>query len=604
MPSETGGGSGGSSGKGSSSKSSSSSSSEKAESEFERLYKYHQHLLAMDAESVDAYLAWLNDAYQKAYKQGEIELDDYYKYQEEVYKGLKDLFIDHLDDVEHEISMRENYDGESDNIIALYKGLMKDIEKEIAAARAQGLDDTDDYIQDLQSRWQDYGQAIADIETEATDNAKDAIDKLIEYRIDMLKQDIESEKDALDKKLDYLSEFYDKQKEMLQDQYDEEKRLEEQSEKRKAVSDIRAELSMLENDNSAWAQKRKLELQAELSDAEGELADFEKESALDKALNAIDEAYNSQEAQLEREMEALDEKLNDPNALYNQALNDIRNNSKNQLYYQMLMYNRQYGDGKDETVKELWESTYGALDEYEKMFGELYKGVDLKNETGYKPTTTTSNTSSNKKHITTTTTTTKPTTTETKKENKPSLIEGSYVKVKSGTRWYDDSYGGGNSGTARAGTIKYINTRGSHPYNIDGLGWVKKSDIVGYASGTKHATEGLHELYEQGSETLFVSSDGNKYRILNDEDKVLNTKATNFLYDFANGNGEILTKLIQSAFGSGLLDGIKQPVIQNDITMGDIVVQGNASERTVSEIRRAQRENIDYILKEFTRLNK
>lgn len=66
---------------------------------------------------------------------------------------------------------------------------------------------------------------------------------------------------------------------------------------------------------------------------------------------------------------------------------------------------------------------------------------------------------------------------------KPSLNTGSYVDVKAGTRWYADSYGGGSSGIARGGKIAYVNTRGSHPYNIGGLGWIKKSDIVGYDTG-------------------------------------------------------------------------------------------------------------------------
>ena len=67
--------------------------------------------------------------------------------------------------------------------------------------------------------------------------------------------------------------------------------------------------------------------------------------------------------------------------------------------------------------------------------------------------------------------------------SKPSLSVGSSVKVKSGAKWYANSYGGGSSGNARAGKIKYINLNGSYPYNIDGLGWVKKSSIVGYDTG-------------------------------------------------------------------------------------------------------------------------
>ena len=52
-----------------------------------------------------------------------------------------------------------------------------------------------------------------------------------------------------------------------------------------------------------------------------------------------------------------------------------------------------------------------------------------------------------------------------------------------GGTYYYDSYGTNPSGRARSGTIKYINPKGSHPYNIEGLGWVKKTDIVGYNKG-------------------------------------------------------------------------------------------------------------------------
>ena len=64
----------------------------------------------------------------------------------------------------------------------------------------------------------------------------------------------------------------------------------------------------------------------------------------------------------------------------------------------------------------------------------------------------------------------------------PSLTKGSYVSVKPGTKWYADSYGGGSWGYARAGSIKYTSS-GPYGYNIDGLGWIRKTDIVGYDTG-------------------------------------------------------------------------------------------------------------------------
>lgn len=593
-----------------SAKSSASKSKSKEETWFEKQLAEHQHLVAMEKETQAEYLAWLSKAYPQAYQEGIIELNDFYKYQEEVFEGLRDIFRDNLGDIEHEISMRENYEGEEKKIISLYKGLMSDVEKEIAKARAQGLTDEDDYIQELQEKWQDYANAIKDIREEIEEAAKDALDEMIDYRVDMLKQEIEDEKDALDKKLDNLKEFYDKQKEMLQDKYDEEKYLEDQAEKRKSVSDIKGELAMLENDDSAWAQKRKLELTEELTDAEKDLADFEKENALDKALDAIDEVYNSQEAQLQREMDALDEKLNDPNALFNQALEDIKNNSKNQLYYQMLMYNRQYGDGNDETVKKLWEDTYGALNDYEKLFGKLYKGVDLKNETGVKDDkgwddekvsgTNPDNKPKDPPKTTTTTTTTQSTA--------PSLSSGSTVTIKkTATHFGSKSKGVKMASFVPGGSYTVYQTSGNQVLigrNGVYTGWVNKSDIVGYASGTKHATAGLHELFEQGDEYIFSASDGSRYRMFSGGEKVLNAKATEFLYDFANSGGDVLAQMLKNVFGGTGLDGITPTVINNEINMGDIIVRGSADTKTVSEIRRAQRESVDFMLKEFTKLNK
>ena len=67
--------------------------------------------------------------------------------------------------------------------------------------------------------------------------------------------------------------------------------------------------------------------------------------------------------------------------------------------------------------------------------------------------------------------------------SKPDLKIGTTVSVKPGTRWYYDSYGTNPSGTARGGKITYTNLKGSHPYNIEGLGWIRKQDIVGYSKG-------------------------------------------------------------------------------------------------------------------------
>ena len=185
-------------GKNSGKNSSSNSSKDDEETWFERQYKDHKHWLAMDKESTEEYLNWLDGAYKRAYEEGIIDIDEYYKYQEEVYKGMQDLFKDYLNDIDHEVSLLEGAAGNSDEIIALVSKAMAEIEKELADARAAGLDENGDYIQYLEQQWAEYSQIVIDLREQAEAESESTIDDLVEYRIDMLKKEIVSSVENVD----------------------------------------------------------------------------------------------------------------------------------------------------------------------------------------------------------------------------------------------------------------------------------------------------------------------------------------------------------------------------------------------------------------------
>lgn len=596
---------GGKSGSGTGSGGGKSKTDGKEDNWFIKQYKLNNHLINMCQEEMSDYLEWLAWALPKAYDEGIVELDDYRKYQEELFSKLQDSFKDYLSDVEHEIDMRSQFEGETNNILSLYKQLMGDIEKEIAAARAQGLTDNDDYIQNLQSKWVDYADAVKDIEDEALENAKDATDKLIDYRQKMLKQEISDEKDGLKKKLDNLKDFYDKQKEMLKDARDEEKYLDEQAEKRQSVTDIQAQLAQLEYDNSAWAQKRKAELRKQLADAQKELTDFEKDHALDETLNFLDKSYEAQEEQINAEMEQLDNLLNDPEALYNRALADISGDTS-KLYEEMLEYNRRHGTGNDADVESEYGEAYAALLRYHDLNGEWYGGVQLPNATGYTTPSGSWNTETISGYA-------NPTTVQ---KQTPDRTYGMTSSSDKSTKKKSTTISGVDKDrldAARAADTKEfpeivkpaavpdkfkVVLSDAKPGKLDR--WVLQKA----ASGTSNAKRGLSMVDELGPEWLFTSSSGNKYRIFSGGEKVLNAKATEFLYNFANNGGEVLSRFFQNLVSGGAIGSTQPSAVNVEVNMGDIVVQGSANQATVSEIRRAQRESVNMMLREFNRLNK
>lgn len=144
---------------------------EDEETAFEREYKRRQHLLNMDKLSVAEYLAWLRSAYQASYAAGEMELDDYYSYKEEVYEKEKELFADSIADVEHQIELLNNAPADNtEAVTALYRQLQERVHEQAEYYRSQGLDDNHSLIQELQNQWWSYEQEIARIRSDVFDN--------------------------------------------------------------------------------------------------------------------------------------------------------------------------------------------------------------------------------------------------------------------------------------------------------------------------------------------------------------------------------------------------------------------------------------------------
>lgn len=167
---------------------------------------------------------------------------------------------------------------------------------------------------------------------------------------------------------------------------------------------------------------------------------------------------------------------------------------------------------------------------------------------------------------------------------------------------YADSIDGKFGPNTRAAVMAFQRKKGISVDGIVGPNTKKMFKEEGYASGTRNAIAGLHEIWEKGSEYVFTSSNGKRYRMFSNGDKVLNANATNFLYDFANSGGKVIETIVNNLMSSSKLAAVNSPSCSPIVNMGDIIVQGSVSERTVSEIRRAQREQVNTLLKEFGRL--
>lgn len=506
-----------------------------------------QHQVAMNKITENNYYTWLNSKIDAWYKKGKITLDEYRKYQEEIYNynknKAKEVLDDYYTDLDHYITMLENRGEPVSKIIEADKKGMTQASAEIQELMLQGKNNNDEEVQKLQGIWWKYYKDWEERTKDANDSAKESTEKLIDYTVDMLKKGLEKEKEVLNKRLSAIQEFYSKQKELLQDSYDEDKYLEEQAEKRKAVSDLELQLSQLEYDNSAWAQKRRLELQQQLTDAKKDLDNFEKEHALKTTQSMLDDLQKLQEEEMNNEIDVLEEKLDDEAQLRRDALQLIAENPQ-ETYARMVEYEDLYGTGDIQNVIDLWNEAAEARDNYYNINGSYYQGLTLG---GYKYS--------------------------------EGLVDVSSI-------W---------AGYGSAATTKKTaqnNAKNRMPYVAPYF--TPSTFLSTYGSDNAILTNqailpaGVSTKNKKANDAAWMQSLMKLISGASNSDEFMRSLSLNNLTQWSN---------------SGTMPQISGGVGQS-FTMGNIIINGNADSQTISQIRREQRNQLDTLLKELNKLNK
>ena len=278
-----------------------------------------------------------------------------------------------------------------------------------------------------------------------------------------------------------------------------------------------------------------------------------KQEALDKELEGFTE-------EKEAEIEKWDEYLKNVEQVVADSLAVVTSNAEG-IAETLTTKAGEYNLTLSDAILSPWSDGATAIGDYTTAFGDSYGStmdmlnsirdgwqeiIDKKTEAGNTDVANINKENANYASATyTSPASIKPATTQQQKQEtpKPSLTQGSYVEVKSGTKWYADSYGGGASGNAKSGTIKYINTKGSHAYNIDGLGWIKKTDIKGYAKGSKGIKEDQWAfLDELGEELQFVPGANGRLEFVKKGTGIIPADLTERLMDLAINPQDVLDR--------------------------------------------------------------
>ena len=218
--------------------------------DFEKEYARKQHEIAMGRMSEDDdYYNWLESAAKKAYDGLADYEDDLWKYEEEVYKGRKQLaedfydeqqklFEDRVSNLETNIEVATKYGTDADGnkldieekydyISSAYQEIINEINARIGEILDAGIEGHEDEVAELEKQITEYQEKLSDVFKSAVEEEQDYIEKqkdaysdLYDENIDKIKEQqkaaeeaAQAEIDAVQEKIDALKEANEKAEE-------------------------------------------------------------------------------------------------------------------------------------------------------------------------------------------------------------------------------------------------------------------------------------------------------------------------------------------------------------------------------------------------------
>jgi TP901 family phage tail tape measure protein len=383
---------------------------------------------------------------------------------------------------------------------------------------AAGLYSTDEYNEKLAELKENQWGAI-----EAQESAKKSL-------IDLNKTRIQAVKDGMQKEIDAYSKLIDRKKEELNFQKESHDFSKQVAEQQKNIADIEKRLAVISGDNSASAIAQKKKLQAELAQAKEELEELYYDHSVEKQQDALDKQLEDYQNNKQNEMDALDESLKNEDQIIQDSYTTIAANTE-LLAQNLSDIADKYGITLSDSVTKPWLDgadaigTYqGQLDTSMSAFTEQLKLlkqelIDLQVEAD-KTANSIINATNSKKDKTESARYTPPTPAQQPSPSPapaPEIPEppskGSSVTVKSSATHFSRNGGNGTrmQSWVPGSTFTVYQVSGDEVLlgrNGGYTGWVKLSDIEGYAKGSKAIHKDQFAFLDELGEELQLVPDG------------------------------------------------------------------------------------------------
>lgn len=202
-----------------------------------------------------------------------------------------------------------------------------------------------------------------DVAKKALENQEDALNDLLKYVEEMIKQEVENQVKALEDQVDSYKEIVSLQKKSLDLEKEKDGYTKAVADKEEAIADLRKQIAALDLDDSREAAAKKVKLQEELSDKINDLADYQSDHAYDAASDMLDDMADAYEKEKQKEIDILENSISSEEKLYCLSIERI-NNHWDTLYQDLINWNYEYGSVTNDEITKAWDAASAAVQQY------------------------------------------------------------------------------------------------------------------------------------------------------------------------------------------------------------------------------------------------
>lgn len=395
-------------------------------------------------------------------------------------------------------------------------------------------------------------------------DAQDAIKELNETRVDAIKEGIEKEIEAYEKLINKKKEELDAEKDL----YDWQKSTMEQQ---KTIADIERKLAALSADNSASAVAKRKKLESELAQEKAKQEEMYYERSIDQRGEALDKELEDFQAEKDAEIEKWDKYLEDIEVIIAESLGIVQDNAVG-VYNTLSDKASEYNLTLSDAILTPWQDGALAVSDYQSTFDtamsstteqleSLRKGwqsvIDTMAKAGNANVGTINKENANyaaaKKLASQSSVTpigqgkSSTSTSSSASTNTGTPSVGSTVTVKSSATNF-----GSKSGNVKMASFVPGGTYTVYEISGDQIligkngaytGWVKKSDLQGYAKGAISVDEDqLAWIDELGEELQFVPGANGRLEYVKRGTGIVPADLTQRIMDLAMNPQEVLDR--------------------------------------------------------------